>query len=214
MYKRGEKFNVLSFDIVSQLVSNMLPQLDATFVINYLHNQASNDALTLDLVLPDDDVPFLDPSTFLAPASQLRIVKLYQNIRGKTSLRYDDRDYNMKYSRKLSRQSTWRCVSRSCTGKLIVETPTESAGLTKTDPGYYTVIRQQEHLSTCQPRSPSKLARSRVIRSTTSNTTHALAQQEGIAYSRSLRRARKRWMASESSTSSEATTSANATDEA
>ena len=102
MYKRGEKFNVLSFDIVSQLVSNMLPQLDATFVINYLHNQASNDALTLDLVLPDDDVPFLDPSTFLAPASQLRIVKPYQNIRGKTSLRYDDRDYNMQYSRKLS----------------------------------------------------------------------------------------------------------------
>ena len=47
----------------------MLPDLDASFVLNYLKNPTPDDGLSLDLLLHDDDTPFLniDPDQTLDP---------------------------------------------------------------------------------------------------------------------------------------------------
>ena len=126
----------------------MLPDLDASFVLNYLKNPTPDDGLSLDLLLHDDDTPFLniDPDQTLDPtqnnpltstvpsptvpsptnsqsshASPPKIVVPYKNDQGSTTLHYEDRDYTLKYARKLKQESTWRCVSRTCSGKLFVK---------------------------------------------------------------------------------------------
>ena len=63
-------------------------------------------------------------------------------------MHYDDREYTLKYARKLKRESTWRCVSRTCSGKLFVKTTSDSSRA-EDDPGFYTVLKQNGHLSTC-----------------------------------------------------------------
>ena len=106
-----------------------------TFVLNYLQNPTPDDGVrvALDLLLRDDETPLLniDPEQSLGPtpndpltstvrsplnsqsshASLPNIVVPYKNNRGSTTLHYDDRDYTLKYARKLKRESTWRCVS-------------------------------------------------------------------------------------------------------
>ena len=113
----------------------MLPDLYASFVFNYLQNPTPDDGVrvALDLLLHDDDTPLLiidhehtldptpnDPLTSTVPspinsqssrASLPNIVVPYKNNRRSTAQHYDDRDYTLKYSRKLKRESTWRCVS-------------------------------------------------------------------------------------------------------
>ena len=39
---------------------NMLPDLDASFVLNYLQNPTPDDEVALDLLLHDDDTPLLN----------------------------------------------------------------------------------------------------------------------------------------------------------
>ena len=107
--------------------------------------------------------------------------------------RYDDRDYTLKYARKLKRESTWRCVTRTCPGKLVVETTCDSR-ITEGDPGYYTVLKRHDQLSTCTPPLSTRIARSRVIRSSSSLTTRVAANLAGIQYTGSLNRSRKRRM--------------------
>ena len=60
---------------------------------------------------------------------------------------------------------------------------------------YYTVVDQHGHLSTCTHRT--RVARSRVIRSSPSLTTGVAAELVGIDYTSSLNRSRKRRMHSE-----------------
>ena len=38
------------------------------------------------------------------------IVVPYKNNRGSTTQHYEDRDYTLKYARKLNQGSTWQCV--------------------------------------------------------------------------------------------------------
>ena len=134
----------------------MLPDLDASFVLNYLKNPTPDNIVrvALDLLLHDDDTPLLniDPEQTLDPtpndyptsevpspinsqssqASLPNIVVPYQNDRGSSTLHYDDRGYTLKYAPKLKWESTWRCVSRTCSRKHFV--------------------KQHGHLSTCTPR--------------------------------------------------------------
>ena len=146
------------------------------------------------LLLHDDDTPLLnidteqtldptsnDPLTSTVPspinsqssqASLPNTVVPYKNNRGITTLHYDDRDYTLKYARKLKRESTWRCVSRSCSGKLFVKTDSSRA---EYDPSFYTVLKQHGHLSTCTPPPSTRVARSRVVRSSHSLTTRVAA---------------------------------------
>ena len=102
----------------------MLSDLDASFVLHlYLQNPTPDDVVALDLLLKDDDTPFLnidpeqtlnptpnDPRTSTVPsptnsqsshASLPNIVVPYKNDRGSTTLHYGDRDYTLKYARKL-----------------------------------------------------------------------------------------------------------------
>ena len=106
----------------------MLPDLDASFVLNDLKNPTPDDGVALDLLLHDDDTPLLniDPKQTLDPtpndnltstvpsptvpfptnsqsshASFPNIVVPYKNDRGSTTMPYDDRDYTLKYARKL-----------------------------------------------------------------------------------------------------------------
>ena len=106
----------------------MLPDLDPCFVLNYLQNPTPDDEVALDLLLHDDDTPLLniDPEQTLDPtpnapltstvpspkvpsptssksshASLPNIVVAYKNNRGSSTLHYDDRDYTLKYARKL-----------------------------------------------------------------------------------------------------------------
>ena len=173
------------------------------------------------MLLHDDDTPFLniDPDQALDPtqnnpltstvpfptvppptnsqsshASPPKIVVHYKNDRGSTTLHYDDRDYTLKYARKLKQESTWRCVSRTCSGKLFVKTDYSRA---EDDPGYYTVLKQHSHLSTCIPPPSTRMARSRVVRSSPRVTTRVAAGLMGIDYTSSLRRSRKRRLKSE-----------------
>ena len=111
----------------------MLPDLYASFVLNYLQNPTPDDGVqvALDLLLHDNDTPLLiiDPehtldltpnypltSTVPSPIKSSHdflpnIVVPYKNNRGSTTQHYDDRDYTLKYARKLKWESTWRCVS-------------------------------------------------------------------------------------------------------
>ena len=124
----------------------MLPDLDASLVSNYLQNPTPDDGVrvALDMLVHDDDTPLLNidleqtldptpnyPLTSTVPypinsqnshASLPNIVVHYKNDRGNTTLHYDDRDCTLKYARKLKREFTWRCVSRTCSGKLLVKT--------------------------------------------------------------------------------------------
>ena len=127
-------------------------------------------------------------------ASPPKIVVPYKNDRGSTTLHYDDRDYTLKYARKLKQESTWRCVSRTCSGKLFVKTDYSRA---EDDPGYYTVLKQHSHLSTYIPPPSTRMARSRVVRSSPSLTTRVAAELMGIDYTSSLRRSRKQRLQSE-----------------
>ena len=92
----------------------MLPDLDASFVLNYLQNPTPDDKvrITLDVLLHDDDTPLLnidpeqtldptpnDPLTSTVPspinsqsshASCPNKVVPYKNNRGSTTLHYDD----------------------------------------------------------------------------------------------------------------------------
>ena len=80
--------------------------------------------------------------------------------------------------------------SRTCSGKLLVKTDYSRA---EDDPGYYTVLKQHSHLSTSIPPPSTRMARSRVVRSSPSLTTRAAAELMGIDYNTSsLRRSRKR----------------------
>ena len=49
----------------------MLPDLDASFVLNYLGNLNADDGVALDFLLLDDDTPLLnnDPEQTLDPTS-------------------------------------------------------------------------------------------------------------------------------------------------
>ena len=84
--------------------------------------------------------------------------------------------------------------SRTCSGKLFVKTDYSRA---EDDPGYYTVLKQHSHLSTSIPPPSTRMARSRVVRSSPSLTTQAAAELMGIDYTSSLRRSRKRRLKSE-----------------
>ena len=167
------------------------------------------------MLLHDDDTPFLniDPDQTLDPtqnnsltstvpsptvpsptnsqsshAYPPKIVVPYKNDRGSTTLHYDDRDYTLKYARKLKQES------RTCSGKLFVKTDYSRA---EDDPAYYTVLKQHSHLSTCIPPPPTRMARTRVVRSSPSLTTRVAAGLMGIDYTSSLRRSRKRRLKSE-----------------
>ena len=112
----------------------MLPDLDASLVLNYFHNPTPDDGVALDLLLHDDDTPLLnidpdqtldptpnDPLTSAVPsptvpsptnsqnshASLPNIEVPYKNEQRSTTLHYDDRDYTLKYARKLKRKSTY-----------------------------------------------------------------------------------------------------------
>ena len=167
-----------------------MPDLDASFVLNYLHNPTPDDGVALDLLLHNDYTPLLDidpeqtldpttndPLTSTVPsptnsqsshASLPNIVVPYKNDRRSTTLHYDDRDYTLKYARKLKRESTRWCVSRTCSGILFVKTDSSRA---EDDPGFYTVLKQHGHLPTCIPPPSTRVARSRVVRSSHSLTT-------------------------------------------
>ena len=105
----------------------MLSDLYASFVSNYLQNPTPDDGvrIALDSHLHEDDTPLLnidlehtldpipnDPLTSTVPfpinsqnshASLPNIVHVvhYKNNRGSTTEHYDDRDYTLKYARKL-----------------------------------------------------------------------------------------------------------------
>ena len=135
---------------------------DGSFVLKYLQHSTPDDGVrfALDLLLHDGDTPFLniDPKQTLDPpndpltsavlspsnsqnsrASLPKIVVPYKNERERTTLHYDDRDYTLKYARKLKRESTWRCFSRTCSGKLFVKT---DFNIATDDPSFYTVLKQ------------------------------------------------------------------------
>ena len=62
---------------------------------------------------------------------------------------------------------------------------------------YYTVLKQHSHLSTCIPPPSTRMARSRVVRSSPSLTTRVAAELMGKDYTSSLRKSRKRRLKSE-----------------
>ena len=101
----------------------MLPDLDASFVLNYFQNPTPDDGVALDVLLYDDDTPLLnidpkqtlnptpnDPLTSIVPspivpcptnsqsshASLSNKVVPYKNDRGSTTLHCDDRYYTLK----------------------------------------------------------------------------------------------------------------------
>ena len=115
----------------------MLPDLDASLVLNCLQNPTPDDGVALDLILHHDDTPSFnidleqtleptpnDPQTSPVPSPTVpppsnnqsshtfppNIVVPYKNDQGITTLHYDDRDNTLKYARKL-KWSLHGCVS-------------------------------------------------------------------------------------------------------
>ena len=142
LYKKGVEF---SPSIIYHLSAfTKLSDIDASFVLNHLQNPTPDDGVDQDLLLHDDDTPLwnIDPEQILVPtpndpltstlpspsnsqsshAPLPNIVVPYKNDRGSTVLHYDDRDYTLKYARKLkgSLHGGRRCVSRTYSGKLFV----------------------------------------------------------------------------------------------
>ena len=188
---------------------------------HYLKNPTPDDGLSLDLLLHDDDTPFLNidsdqtldptqnnPLTSTVPSptvpsptnsqsshdSTPKIVVPYKNDRGSTTLHYDDRDYTLKYAHKLKQESTWRSVSRTCSGKLFVKTDYSFIVELKTT---QVITLYSNNISTCIPLPSTIVARSRVVRSSPSLTTRVAAGLMGIDYTSSLRRSRKQRLKSE-----------------
>ena len=114
-----------------------------------------NNPLTSTVPSPTVPSPTNSQSSHASPP---KIVVPYKNYRGSTTPHYDDRDYTLKYARKL---------------------------------------KQHSHLSTCIPPPSTRMARSRVVRSSPSLTTRVDAGLMGIDYTSSLRRSRKRRLKSE-----------------
>ena len=121
LYKKGVEF---SPSIIYHLSAfTKLSYLDASFVLNHLQNPAPDNGLDQDLLLHDDDTPLLniDPEQILVPtpndpltstvpspsnsqssrAPPPNTVVPYYNNRRSTALHYEDRDYTLKYARKL-----------------------------------------------------------------------------------------------------------------
>ena len=123
----------------------MLSDFYASFVLNYLQNPTPDDGVYLYFLLHDDDTPLsnIDPEQALYPtpndpitstvpyptvpsptnsqSSQAplpNIVVPYKNDRGSTTLRYGDRDYTLKYDRKLKGSL---CLHGGVSHKLVPE---------------------------------------------------------------------------------------------
>ena len=91
-------------------------------------------------------------------------------------MKYDNREYTLKYARKLKRESTGG-VSRTCSGKLFVKT---DSSIAEDDSGFYTVLKQHGYLSkyrvsTCTLPPSTRVARSRIVRSSPSLTKRVAA---------------------------------------
>ena len=178
----------------------MLPDLDASFVLNYLQNPTPDDVVALEFLLHDVDTPFLnidpeqtldpipnDPLTTTVPsptvpsptnrqsshASLPKIVVPYKNDRESTTLHYGDRDYTLKYARKrkgsLHGGVSHELVPENSVFKpiLVEQKTTQVSTLCSNNRAIYRV-------STCTPPPSTRVARSRVIRSSPSLTAELL----------------------------------------
>ena len=94
----------------------------------------------------------------------------YKNDRGSTTLHYDDRDYTLKYARS-SNGSLHGGVSHELVPENSLSKLKTDSSRAEDDPGFYTVLKQHGHLSTCTPPPSLRVTRSRVVRRSPSLTT-------------------------------------------
>ena len=88
-------------------------------------------------------------------------------------MKYDNREYTLKYARKLKPESTGG-ISRTCSGKLFVKTDSSIAKTTQVSTLCSNNMATYR-VSTCTLPPSTRVARSRIVRSSPSLTTRVAA---------------------------------------
>ena len=136
----------------------MLPDLDASFVLNYVQNPNPDDGVALDLLLHDDDTPLMnndpgqtldptpnDPLTSTVPSPTniqsshtplLRIVVPYKNDRRSTMTALSTTTIETTPLNMLTSSNG------SLHGGVSHELVPDNSSKAEDDPGFYTVLKQ------------------------------------------------------------------------